>query len=481
MSSSLSIIEAAREAPGEIACICDAESITFHQMAIRTAATLRWLHQQYGPLASNHSKIPQNCFAVVATNQVATLILIYALLELGWPLALLHPRLPVQERTALHRRFGFIRIFEPGWDRAASPTHSDIDVPTPMRGESSSACFVVFTAGTTGSSKAAVLSYGAIQCAVEASAQNLGWQPQDRWLLCLPLAHVGGLSIVLRCLAARKAVLIPQPQGADDSLDIQQIAQGITRHNATLISVVPTVLQRLLELPDFSPPASLRAILMGGDGASAALLQQALQRGLPVFTTYGMTEMSSQVTTQRYALGPGGDSGNGPAIRTAQVRIATDGRIEVRGPSLFSGYWEPPALDLPLTADGWFRTEDYGSLDDKGSLHVLGRSTDVLISGGENVYPAQIERTILTYPGVERCCAFGLPDPNWGEVVCALVVAPGAERTAFAAFLQQRLMRHQLPRRLAFIERLPETPVGKLDRKAAALEYRAQLLPLEYP
>jgi O-succinylbenzoic acid--CoA ligase len=442
---------------------------------------MRWLHSEHGPITPSQETIPQHCFGLVATNQVSTLVLLYALLELGWPLALLHPRLPAEERAAIQSRFGLIRVFDPGWERAAATPGSTIDAPMPVSREPGSACYVVFTAGTTGSSKAAVLSRGALEAAIEASALNLGWHAQDRWLLCLPLAHVGGISIILRCLAARKPVLIQHAQGAGDSLDIQQIAHGLTRHNATLISLVPTLLQRLLGLPNFSPPARLRAILLGGDGASPALIHEALQRGLPVFTTYGMTEMSSQISTQRYALGPGGDSGNGPAVASAKVRIAQDGRIEVRGQSLFSGYWEPPALELPLTADGWFRTEDYGTLDDKGSLHVLGRSADVLIIGGENVYPAQVERAILTYPGVERCCVFGLSDPKWGQVVCALVVGPKAQPQPLAAFLKQRLMSHQLPRRISFIERLPETAVGKVDRKAAALEYRDQLLPLEYP
>jgi O-succinylbenzoic acid--CoA ligase len=237
------------------------------------------------------------------------------------------------------------------------------------------------------------------------------------------------------------------------------------------------MLQRLLDKEDFRPPSGLRVILIGGDGVSSQLLQRAQQRRLPVFTSYGLTEMASQVATQRYSRGPMVDAGNGPALAGVQLSIDTGGGILVRGATLFSGYWQPPELHLPLNEEGWFCTHDQGHLDAEGCLHVLGRDGELIVTGGENVYPAEVERTILNHPEVTQCCVFAVPDATWGSLVCALLVGSQAPDPQWLA---ARLMPHQRPRRIAVVRQLPQTPLGKIDRKAAAENYLGQLLSLDY-
>jgi O-succinylbenzoic acid--CoA ligase len=288
---------------------------------------------------------------------------------------------------------------------------------------------------------------------------------------------MGGLSVVLRCLAARKPVVLVT-QRADESLDLNRIATAIVEQRVTLLSLVPTVLSRLLQLPGFELPRAVRAILLGGDAAPAALLRRALERGWPVFTTYGMTETAAQVTTQRYACGSGQDQGCGPALPGVQLKIDGTGNVCVRGPTLFSGYWLPPTLDPQRDEQGWFHTPDLGRIDEQGCLHLLGRSSDLLISGGENVHPLEVERVIETHPAVRRCCVFGVPDATWGQLVCALLEGPSEVDDSLRAHLREALLPHQRPRRIALVDALPETSAGKLDRDRARDLFTPRLIPL---
>jgi O-succinylbenzoic acid--CoA ligase len=398
-------------------------------------------------------------------------------MELSVPFALLHPRLPRAERDVLCRRFPVVHVFEAGWHRELSPAS---DAASPTQSHAESALCIAFTGGTSGFPKACVLSRRALAHAVAASAANLGWQPQDRWQLCLSLAHLGGFSIVLRCLAARQALVLTPPKSSHGGVDLGRVVHDLAEHRVTLISLVPTLLQRLLDRSDFTIPGSLRAILIGGDGASPQVLERARQRHFPVFTSYGLTEMASQVATQRYALGPMMDHGCGPPLSGIEAKLDGESRILVRGPSLFSGYWDPPNLELPLTSDGWFCTHDHGHLDANGCLHVLGRDNDLIVSGGENVYPAEVERLIQGHPAIQQCCVFAIPDPTWGSVVCALLVGPKSITADLPEFFARHLMPQQRPRQVAVVTELPQTAIGKIDRKAAAQNYRSQLLSLDY-
>jgi O-succinylbenzoic acid--CoA ligase len=293
-----------------------------------------------------------------------------------------------------------------------------------------SPALIVFTTGSSGAPKAACLSRAALLAAAEAHARALPWEPGDRWKLAMPLAHIGGASVVLRSLYARAAIVM----GARE---------------ATLLSVVPAMLDHL-------PPA--RAILVGGAACPSSTLARLRDQGAPLLPTYGLTEMCGQVCTQR--LDDPRPHGVGPPLPGIEVRIV-DGAIEARGPTRMDGF-----LGETLSSD-WYRTGDLGELDARGHLLVRGRIDDRIVTGGENVDPVEVEDALVSHPRVAACCVVGTPDPRWGQTVAALVVAQGDldERT-LREHLDARLARFKHPRRWAFVASLPLVG-GKIDRRAA--------------
>lgn len=467
---SLSLLAAARQAAQRAALVVDGQEHTFASLAPRVERCLAFLRAQ--PLA----QAPWPRVALHADNRLETALWLYALLELGVTAVLLHPRLVDRERAALlYDCKPALVLGADGGEPAVVPGAPPRDAPPPAGPGGPLA--ILYTSGTTGRPKGAMLSRRAFLAAAQASAANLGWQADDRWLLCMPLAHVGGLSILTRCLIARRtAVLL---RGA---FEPAAVAAAVQRDRVTLLSVVPTMLRRLLELtPQWTPPAHLRAVLLGGAAASAELLQAAAARGVPVLTTYGLTEACSQVTTQRYGTPPAAEQGSGEPIAGLTLRISReDGQLQLRGPTLFDGYWPPGPQALPLTPDGFFATGDLGHLDAQGRLHVLSRRTDLIVTGGENVYPVEVEQALERCPGVAAACVVGVPDAEWGQLVVAAVVArdrpPSLDE--LRRELRDRLAAYKHPRRLVLLPALPLNPTGKLDRAAVA---RAVLAALSAP
>lgn len=333
---------------------------------------------------------------------------------------------------------------------------------------------ILFTSGSTGAPRAVELSRGAFRAAAAASAEHLGWEPDDRWLCCLPLAHVGGLSIVVRCMLAERPIVLTG--GFEPAI----VARMIDEEGVTLASFVPTTLHRLFAAePDWMPPPSLRAALLGGAAAGERLWREIERRGLPALATYGMTETCAQVATgtpqepRRLVPLPG-----------VRVRVV-EGRIEVGGSTLCSAVGDlarpdraDPVIPGPWTADGYLRTADLGQMKG-GVLRVLGRADDVIVTGGENVDPRTVEDAFEEHPAVRRAVVFGVPDEEWGELVAVALqgATPDARPTAgeLRAWLESRLARFELPRRLAWVDSLPETATGKLDRAGARSEFGHRL------
>jgi O-succinylbenzoic acid--CoA ligase len=247
----------------------------------------------------------------------------------------------------------------------------------------------------------------------------------------------------------------------------------IAHRRVTLASLVPTMLSRVLDAhPRWRAPAHLRAILLGGAAAPESLLHRAAERGLPVLRSYGLTETCAQIVATPYAARyePTGH-GSGMPLTGVDVRIS-DGRIEVRGPMLMAGYWNEPLL----AAGAWFDTGDLGEIDARGCLHVHARRTDLIVTGGENVYPAEVERVLEALPGIAAAGVFGVASEEWGQEVAAVLVAAGRppSDTELLDHLATRLASHRRPRHVCYAKRLPHTQGAKLDR-AALLSFTPEL------
>ncbi len=427
MNDPLSITAAARDAADAVALHVGRDRYTFAQLADLVQTRLADLRSELKP----GRPVP-----LVGRNTLERVIALYTLLEARVPVLLLHPKLTAADRAAEIA----------ATERAAGALPGD-------------AAVIMYTSGTTGQARGAVLTRASLIASAQASAANMGWQPDDCWLLAMPIARVGGLSILTRCLIARRAVALAP------SFDAALVPAWIEQWRTTLASMVPTMLALVFErFPDWRPPPFLRAIQVGGAEAPPRLLKEAAKRKVPVVLTYGCTETCSQVVVtpyeQRFNPAP---CGAGRPLPGAEVRVV-DGRIEVRGPMRMAGYLGAE----PLAADAWFDTGDVGVLDAHGGLHVRARRADLIVSGGENVYPAEVERVLEACHGIRAAAVFGVPDETWGQIVAAAFVADGTPPTdeELVAFLDHHLARHKRPRRIAFVSQLPQTGAGKLDRAA---------------
>jgi O-succinylbenzoic acid--CoA ligase len=322
---------------------------------------------------------------------------------------------------------------------------------------------ILYTSGTTGRPKGAILTYGNHWSSAVGSALNLGLLPDDNWLVCLPLFHVGGLSILLRSVICGMTALV-QPR-----FDAAAVNRAIDEQGVSIVSVVSTMLDRMLALRNGRPyPPALRCVLLGGGPAPLPLLERATALQVPVVQTYGLTETASQLTTlaPEDALSKLGSAGK--PLMGSRIQIAADGEILVRGPSVSAGYLHHPGFET----NGWLHTGDLGRLDEDGYLYVLDRRDDLIVSGGENVYPAEVEATLLAHPAVADAGVIGVPDAEWGRSVLAFVVLePDEHATAedLIAFSRERLAAYKIPRRLEFRAALPRNAAGKLLRRELAL------------
>ena len=320
---------------------------------------------------------------------------------------------------------------------------------------------MVFTSGSTGIPKAALHTFGNHYHNALGSNTNIALRPGDRWLHSLPLYHVGGLSILFRCLLAGATVALP--------LQGRSLGEAIARFDATHVSLVSTQLLRLLrEDPNL---AGLKTVLMGGGPVPASLVDEAVARGLPIHTSYGLTEMASQVTTTPPGASPEALRTAGRVLPGREVSIS--GEILVRGETLFAGYVEGEKIDRPLDADGWFHTGDLGDLDQDGCLRVLGRRDNLFISGGENIQPEEIEEALCRLKGVSEAVVVPVTDPEFGHRPVAFVRTESSGIAHLAPELEKILPRFKIP--TAF-HPWPEATQRGMKPDRHALRERAQRL-----
>jgi len=332
---------------------------------------------------------------------------------------------------------------------------------------------IIYTSGTTGRPKGAQLTYGNHWWSAINSSLNLGLMPDDRWLACLPLFHVGGLSILLR------SVIYGIPVVLHRRFDAARVNRAIDEQGVTIASVVATMLGRMLEERGGKPyPPHLRAVLVGGGPVPEPLLLRAAELGMPVLQTYGLTEAASQVATlsPKDALRKLGSAGK-PLFATS-VRIVKGGQelppgevgeIAVAGPTVTPGYWNRPDANEATLVNGWLLTGDLGYVDGEGYLYVVDRRQDLIISGGENVYPAEVEAVLLEHPALAEVAVVGVPDERWGQVPVAFATLRAGRSCAeddLIAHCRRRLAGYKVPKRVTFLPELPKGESGKILRRS---------------
>lgn len=304
------------------------------------------------------------------------------------------------------------------------------------------AATIVFTSGSSGHPKAALHTFGNHYYSALGSGSNIMLSSGDLWLLSLPLYHVGGLSILFRCLMAGATVAILWP-----GVPLGRSIRGL---GVTHISLVATQLRRLLE--ERVHLGGVKTILLGGGPVPDALVNESMSRNLPVHASYGLTEMSSQVTTTPPGAPLSGLRTSGRVLPHREVAISGEGEILVRGDTLFAGYVRDDGLERPVDEAGWFHTGDLGDLGGEGYLRVRGRKDNLFISGGENIQPEEIEEHLERLERVERAVVVPIPDEDFGERPAAFVLSAdgGVTSSGLAGKLERELPRFKIP--VAFYE-----------------------------
>lgn len=428
--SAFSILEAAKHYPDRLALRSLDRDYSFSEIAELVKARIKAM--KIG------GEVP---FPVVAKPELDTLVTIYSLLEKRVPILLLHPGLTENEKSTL---LSSIR-------RLPKSLPEDCAV-------------ILFTSGTTGLPKPAMLTYENLRASADSSAANIPLGEGDVWQMTISPARIGGFSIITRSLMARSAVSLPgkfSPETFVDLLESQKV---------TLTSIVPTMLSMILEkFPDWHPPKTLRSLLVGGSSTSQALKERAAALGIPMILTYGMTETSSNVVTTPYSERYKPTRGCGMPNKNVEIR-SEDGQILIKGPMVMAGYWGKE----PIPKGGWFKSGDLGYIGKDGVVFIQARRTDVILSGGENVYPVEVEEALENLPGVYQARVVGLPDETWGAIVTALLVPEKGRgpisNEEIIEGLRPILARYKSPRRVAWVESLPQLPNGKPNRSSEILK-----------
>ncbi len=439
------LAQRAQSCPERTALVTEASTVTYAELE----AEATWVARRLAAYGVRREATA----ALTMHPRREEVVLLHALMKLGAVAMPLSPQLTDAEREAV------LASERPAVDLndAAELTQTEADLPLLGEHDMDDLQCHMLTSGSSGEPRQVGLTYGNFLFSAVGSAFNIGVEPADRWLCCLPLSHVAGLSIVLRSVIYGTTVVLL------DGFDTDQVASTLTSGGITVLSLVPTMLLRLLEADaDLSAP---RAILIGGGPVPEAALEEALARGATVVQTYGMTETCSQVTTlspedARRKIGSAGRP-----LLTTHVRIDGD-EILVQGPTVSKGALDP---------DGWLHTGDLGHIDEEGFLYVTGRRSEVIVSGGENVMPAEVESVLLAHPAVADAAVFGRPDPEWQEAVCALVVlVEGAEvgENELRSHSAVSLAGFKVPKRIDFVSALPRSPSGKLLRGELVQEAR---------
>ncbi len=385
--------------------------------------------------------------ALVLEPTADCVVLLHALTKLGAVAVPLDPRAPAPDTDRLLAAAGAKLVLRSPAELAQAHETSDVEIGRDF--DTDDVHCVLHTSGTAGEPAAVELTYGNHLWSAIGAGVRIGIAPTDRWLCCLPLNHIAGLAIVLRCALYRIPIVL-------EPFEAAATADTIERQGVTIVSLVPTMLTRLLDAG--APLERLRCALIGGAATPRSLIERALNAGAPVAPTYGLTETASQVATMPPAEVRERPGSAGPPILSMEVRIDEDDRICVRGPTVAPGV---------AGEDGWLVTGDLGRMDDDGYLYVLGRADDVIVTGGKNVSPGEVEEVLVEHPAVADAGVHGREDPEWQQAVVAhVVLAAGGDASEddLRAFSRERLAPHKVPKSFVFVAKLPRNAQGKLER-----------------
>lgn len=458
--------------PNELALeFIDGTSLSFLELEKRSKCYARKL-AKLG--VNNESRV-----AILSTNNLEMIIAIHALTYLGAVAVMLNTRLTktelmyqlksansllllTTESLQVEKALDFSSIYN--FTEVENIKEADVVLKTEISLQDP--CTMMFTSGTTGHPKAVMHTYGNHWWSATSSALNLGLHQDDKWLLPLPLFHIGGFSIL------QKSIIYGIPAFIMEKYDPATFYDVLKNKHVTIVSLVTLMLRQLIEvLGDYDLPEHVRCLLLGGGSVPEDLLQVVKGKSIPLFQSYGMTETSSQIVTLSAddALEKLGSSGK--PLFPAQVQILSEdenrvGEIIVKGPMVMNGYVDNKKANEESFTDGWLKTGDLGYFDEGGFLYVVERRSDLIISGGENIYPSEIESALLQIAGVRDAGVFGKADKNWGAVPVACIVRENEAvmEQEIVTSLTPYLATYKIPKQYHFVEELPRNASNKLMR-----------------
>jgi len=403
----------------------------------------------------------QSRAALYANNSEETALFFLALLSLEKEILMLNTRLTNKEITrqlkALDIRVAFSRddTFISFHEVLRNGILEEISLAEEFRPEQ--IVVIMNTSATSGEFKSVPLRWKQFDAHVQASQKSLGVTEEDNWLLVLPMYHIGGLTILLRSLYNGTRITLME------KFDQEKMLKLIEDAAINMISVVPTMFNRII---DRIVEHHLRVVLVGGEFIPKPLVEKSLKKNIPIYKTYGMTETTSQSTTFSVLEYPNKWDSVGLPLEHVKIRIENPdkngiGKVLLQSPMLMDGYigQEPIA--------GFFNTEDIGFIDPDGFLYILDRRENIIISGGENIYPEEIENILYAHPGISECAVVGKKDTKWGQVPVLFVVSSLDEDVIFD-YLAERISRYKLPQKIYFMDELPKNSSGKIIKKDLA-------------